>query len=93
MFDKIGQAAEKLAVNVSRRAFLGRLGQGAMAVAGVLAGLAALPEEARAGTRILYQCAYVTPYGAGCGGIYGCGHCPQHWNGCRLSGQWYLGFC
>ena len=36
MFDKVSQAAEQVAINVSRRAFMGRLGQGALATAGVL---------------------------------------------------------
>ncbi len=38
MFEKIGRLAEKAATNVdvSRRGFLGRLGKGALAVAGVL---------------------------------------------------------
>ena len=39
MFDKIGRLAEKAAnsVSVSRRGFLGRLGQVALGAAGVLA--------------------------------------------------------
>ena len=49
MFDKVSQAAEKLATHVSRRAFLGRLGQGALAVAGVVGGMLAFGGEARAG--------------------------------------------
>jgi hypothetical protein len=36
MFDKIGQAAEKIALGVSRRAFLSRLGKSALAAAGAL---------------------------------------------------------
>jgi hypothetical protein len=40
LFEKVGRLAEALAsrVSVSRRGFLGRLGQGAMAAAGVLGG-------------------------------------------------------
>src|SRR5712692_10541234 len=49
MFDKVSQAAEKLATNVSRRAFLGRLGQGALGLAAVIAGVVALPSQAQAG--------------------------------------------
>jgi hypothetical protein len=49
MFDKVSQAAEKLATNVSRRAFLGRLGQSALAVAGVVGGMLAFGGTARAG--------------------------------------------
>jgi hypothetical protein len=50
MFKKIGRLAETAAtkVSVSRRRFLGRLGQGALATAGVLAGLLALRKDARA---------------------------------------------
>jgi hypothetical protein len=48
MFDKVSQAAEKLATHVSRRAFLGRLGQGALATAGVLGGLLAFGGKAQA---------------------------------------------
>jgi hypothetical protein len=48
MFDKIGDAAEKLATNVSRRAFLGRLGQGALGLAAVIGGVLAVPGEAHA---------------------------------------------
>jgi hypothetical protein len=41
MFEKIGRLAETAAnqVSVSRRGFLGRLGQSALGVAGVLAGM------------------------------------------------------
>src|SRR4029077_2834339 len=49
MFDKVSQAAEKLATNVSRRAFLGRLGKGTLGAAGVLAGVLAFPKVAQAG--------------------------------------------
>jgi hypothetical protein len=51
MFEKIGRLAETAAnqVSVSRRGFLGRLGQGALAVTGVLGGLLAIPAAARAG--------------------------------------------
>src|SRR6266478_7694129 len=48
MFDKISKAAERVATNVSRRIFLGRLGQGALAAAGVVAGMVAFGAEARA---------------------------------------------
>src|SRR5438309_9767815 len=48
MFEKIGRLAETAAthVGVSRRGFLGRLGKGALAVAGVLGGLFVLPKDA-----------------------------------------------
>jgi len=48
MFDKVSQAAERLATHVSRRAFLGRLGQGALATAGVLGGMLAFGGKAQA---------------------------------------------
>jgi hypothetical protein len=52
MFEKIASAAERLATNVSesRRGFLTRVGRGALGVAGVLAGLLALPGKAQAQT-------------------------------------------
>jgi hypothetical protein len=48
MFDKVSEAAEKLATNVSRRAFLGRLGQGALGLAAVIGGVVALPGRVQA---------------------------------------------
>jgi hypothetical protein len=50
MFEKIGRLAETAAtkVSLSRRGFLGRLGQGALAVTGVVGGLLALPRDAHA---------------------------------------------
>ena len=50
MFEKVGRLAEAAAthVGVSRRGFLGRVGQGALAVTGVLGGLFALPRDALA---------------------------------------------
>jgi hypothetical protein len=48
MFEKISCVAEKLAADVSRRRFLGRLGQGAVVVAGVVGGLLAVPAVALA---------------------------------------------
>jgi hypothetical protein len=60
MFDKIGRTAETMASNVgtSRRWFLARAGRAAMTVAGVVAGLAALPKEgqARGGKCCHYGC-------------------------------------
>jgi|SRR6516162_6384316 hypothetical protein len=43
MFDKVSQVAEKLATNVSRRAFLGRLGKGALVLAGAMGAILAFP--------------------------------------------------
>jgi hypothetical protein len=50
MFEKVGRLAEAAAthVGVSRRGFLGRVGQGALALTGVLGGLFALPRDALA---------------------------------------------
>jgi hypothetical protein len=49
MFDKVSQSAEWLATGVSRRGFLGWLGKGALAVAGVLGGGLAFSGRAQAG--------------------------------------------
>ena len=48
MFEKFGQAAERLATSASRRQFLGRVGQGALVLAGALGSLLALPGGAMA---------------------------------------------
>ena len=61
MFEKIGRLAETAAtkVSVSRRGFLGRLGQGALAAAGVLGGLLLFTKDARAGGSVVccsYRC-------------------------------------
>ena len=65
MFDKVSQAAEKLATNVSRRAFLGRLGQGALATAGVLGAMLAFPGQAQADPpqATCCVCRYLGPMG------------------------------
>jgi hypothetical protein len=57
MFEKIGRAAEQMAgkVGVSRRGFLGRLGRGALAAAGVVGAVLVLPRESQARSRC---CAY-----------------------------------
>jgi hypothetical protein len=62
MFDKFSEAAERVATNVSRRAFLGRLGQGALATAGVLGGMLAFTGEAKA----FYCGKQWCPFGAVC---------------------------
>jgi hypothetical protein len=68
MFDKISEAAERVATNVSRRAFLGRLGKGALATAGVLGGVLAFASEAKAGT-------CTQPWHCQFGAICCCGQC------------------
>jgi hypothetical protein len=50
MFDKISDAAEKLATDVSRRGFLGSLGRCAAATALGVAGMLAAVDSARAGS-------------------------------------------
>lgn len=48
MFETIGRIAEQTATSVSRRQFLGGLGQAALATAAAVGGLLALPELAHA---------------------------------------------
>lgn len=48
MFDKVGQFAEQMATNVSRRQFLGWFGRSALAIAAGLGGLLAFPALSRA---------------------------------------------
>jgi hypothetical protein len=66
MFEKIGRLAETAAnkVSVSRRGFLGRLGQGALVMTGVLNGMLAIPRDARAGGRYVC-CTWHCPSGRG----------------------------
>jgi hypothetical protein len=60
MFDRVGSLAERVATNVSRRAFLGRMGQGALAVAGGMAALLAFPQVVRASQKVCtYRCTNV----------------------------------
>jgi hypothetical protein len=83
MFEKITQLAEATAthVSLSRRGFLGGLGQTALGAASVLAGLSVLSTKVQ-GAQKLYFCSYWNgkkcPY-ANCGlhsGQY-CGGCPD----------------
>jgi len=48
MFDRVGDLAEKVATHVSRRAFLGRLGQGTLGLAAIVGGVLGLPAHSRA---------------------------------------------
>ena len=70
MFEKLTQAAEQLATNVSRRQFLGRFGGSALALATALGGLLALTGDAEAATvcgpNSPYQCRG-RPVGSPCG--------------------------
>jgi hypothetical protein len=43
MFERVSQAAEKLATSVSRREFMGGLGKGALALAGAMGAMLAFP--------------------------------------------------
>jgi hypothetical protein len=67
MFDKIGRLAEAAAdsISVSRRGFLGRLGQLALGAAGVLGGLLALPGTAQASSGVIC-CSYECKQSYGC---------------------------
>jgi hypothetical protein len=60
MFDKVSEVAERVATNVSRRAFLGRLGQGALGIAAAIGGALALPARAQAGSA--HCCICYSPY-------------------------------
>ena len=51
MFESFSQLAERAATNLSRRQFLGRLGDGATALAVIVGGLLALCSEASAASR------------------------------------------
>jgi hypothetical protein len=84
MFEKIGRLAERAAtgVSVSRRGFLGRLGQGALAAAGALGGLLALSNKAQAGNT-LYSCSYRRKSGEPhCRYTYYCPRAMQSCGGC-----------
>ena len=52
MFERITQLAEHAATKVSRRKFLGQLGQAAMLVAAAAGGLLALPGAVQAAPRL-----------------------------------------
>jgi hypothetical protein len=67
MFDKVSQVAEKLATNVSRRAFLGRLGQGALVLAGAMGAMLAFR-----GFGLELGFFYPGGGGGGGGGSYSC---------------------
>jgi hypothetical protein len=97
MFEKITRAAEKTVsnVSVSRRGFLRRLGRTALAVAGVLGGLAAFPKVSPGGTpgtRALYACYYASRY-VPCSTSYQCGGCRNKIGSCRLVNQIAVGTC
>jgi hypothetical protein len=80
MFEKASQVAERVVTSVARRNFLGKFGQGALALAGVFAGALAFPGDARAGGA--YCCCSGRCFRArggcpkGCYRARDCGACP-----------------
>ena len=78
MFEKISRMAEKAATNlsVSRRGFLGRLGQSALGVAAVLAGVNAATAQSGGVVCCKYTCS--SYYGYPKGGF--------KWTTCQPSG-------
>jgi hypothetical protein len=88
MFEKVSQAAERLATHASRRVFLGQLGKGALALAGVLGGVLAFPGRAQAGAKV-YCCSYSSG-GLGCSqGFCSKVPCPNTYYGTPLS-SWFM---
>jgi hypothetical protein len=95
MFETIGKMAETTATNISlsRRGFLGRLGQGAFFAAGVVGGLLVMPGPVIArGPCFRKNCFY------NCGGTtvdgYDCvNSCPKYFNGCPLISAVRSGCC
>ena len=75
MFERVGQLAERAAMGVSRRRFLGRLGRAAAGAAGVLGGLLLVSADARAARRPPRLCSE-NSYG-GCAGMYEGSSCSQ----------------
>ena len=62
--EKIGRIAEQTATSMSRRQFIGRLGGGATALAGLLAGVVGVPGLARAASTArccFYSCYDISP--------------------------------
>lgn len=68
MFDRVSDAAERLATSVSRRAFMGRLGKGALGMAAVLGGTLALAGRAEAGAGHCCRCIDGSIYKGHCTG-------------------------
>jgi hypothetical protein len=61
MFERVGDLAERVATNVSRRAFLGRLGQSALGLAAVIGGVLAFPGQAQGAGDLCCVIAIVGP--------------------------------
>jgi hypothetical protein len=91
MFDKVSQVAEKLATNVSRRAFLGRLGQGALVLAGAMGAMLAFPGLGQAKGCLNGPCPCCC-YDCGNGTVYqtrkygGGSGCADQYKGCPFAG-------
>jgi hypothetical protein len=77
MFERVGNLAERVAIDDSRRTFLGRLGQGALGLAAAIGAVLALPGQARAsgGPVCCLQC-YL---GCGCFRTTTSQGCPSGW--------------
>ena len=77
MFEKVSQAAERVAKGVSRREIFGKLSRGALAAAGVLGAILAAPGQAQAAGK--HCCLFTSePIGGGyfCAPRNG-GKCPR----------------
>jgi hypothetical protein len=80
MFERVGRLAEKTATEVSRRAFLGGLGESALGLAAGIAGALAFPAQARAADK-KYYCRYTCPNGTICMKfVRACSSCATHLN-------------
>jgi hypothetical protein len=76
MFERVSQFAEQAATNLSRRQMLGRLGQGALALAGVLGAMLVAPTAVQADPGSSEKC---------CNGL----HCAPPRKGCHLVNDCY----
>jgi hypothetical protein len=106
MLEKVTRLAEKAAsrAGLSRRGFLERIGQGALALAGVVGGALAIPRAARAGAKVCTnngQCGrhqYCSKPTADCGGNGTCQPRPQvcyelYLPVCGCNGKTYSNSC
>ena len=73
MYDRVGDFAERVATTVSRRAFLGRLGESALGLAAVIGGVLALPANARAANgKTCCKYVYISIAGGSASSCYVC---------------------
>jgi hypothetical protein len=93
MFDRVGSMAERMATNVSRRAFLGRLGQGALVLAGAFGAMLAFPGVGQAkgcGDHACLGCCYTCSNGTVlCTPPNPQGRCNDTSKGCPFSAECY----